>query len=362
MCAELTHQVRAFAPDVVVGIATGGSEIAEEIADELGGCRLVVVRSQRPGTLLKQGRHASRVLSWLPERLANLARWVEVEYREARYYLDERARGPEPVPTGRIREPEALADAVLLASRVLVVDDTLDSGQTIRGVVEAVRAANPTAEVRTAVIATTWRRPPMTPTTCSSRACCSACPRASMPDRAPGAVLAADLDGTVVGINTFPSFVRFLTRELARERRAVALASLVATGVLRRAHLARHEDLKRRVCVLGATLPAARVATWARGCWPSTGSPTSSRSCGTGPARPCSPRRHPRCTPRTWGGCSGSTRSTAAPCGGALSSTTSRGRRSCGCAPPGWTASPASSRTTSSSTRRWRRSLTACSR
>lgn len=163
MCAELTRQVRGFDPDVVVGIATGGSDIAEAIADELGGRRLVVVRSQRPGTLLKQGRHAARVLAALPERLANLARWVEVEYREARYYLDERTRGPEPAPTDRIRDPEDLADAVALAGRVLVVDDTLDSGQTIRGVVETVRAANPTAEVRTAVIATTWRRPPMTP-------------------------------------------------------------------------------------------------------------------------------------------------------------------------------------------------------
>ena len=164
MCLELADRIRPFDPDLVVGIATGGVEVAEAIAQCLGGPRVAIVKSQRPGTLVKQSVVVSRVLASLPERLANLARWFEVEYREVAYYLHVRRHGGDrSTPQDRIVEPQALADAVSQASRVLVVDDTLDSGQTLRGVVEAVRAANPRAQLRTAVIATTWRRPPVDP-------------------------------------------------------------------------------------------------------------------------------------------------------------------------------------------------------
>ncbi|WP_298459328.1 haloacid dehalogenase-like hydrolase [uncultured Cellulomonas sp.] len=84
-----------------------------------------------------------------------------------------------------------------------------------------------------------------------------------MPDARTG-VLATDLDGTVVDVNTFPHFVRFLTRRLVAARRPVALARLVAAGGLRRLHVVSHHGLKRVVCELGATLPPAEVAEWAR--------------------------------------------------------------------------------------------------
>jgi phosphoserine phosphatase len=77
-------------------------------------------------------------------------------------------------------------------------------------------------------------------------------------------VLATDLDGTVVDVNTFPSFVRFLTRELAAARRPVGLGVLVAAGVLRKLHVLPHHAFKRVVCDLGATLPADHVTDWAR--------------------------------------------------------------------------------------------------
>jgi hypoxanthine phosphoribosyltransferase len=164
MCARLADRIRPFEPDLVVGIATGGADVAEAIAASLGGTPVAIVKSQRPGTLIKQSRPVSRVLSSLPERLANFARWFEVEYREVAYYLRVRRHGEDRSdPQNRIVEPELLADAVARAARVLVVDDTLDSGQTLRGVVDAVREANPGAQVRTAVIATTWRRPPVHP-------------------------------------------------------------------------------------------------------------------------------------------------------------------------------------------------------
>lgn len=172
LCQDLADRVRDFDPDVVVGIATGGADIAEHLVEALDGRpRLVITRSQRPGTRLKQRPLFSRLLKALPERLADPARWLEVEYREARYYLDRRRRRSaradvtggqgRPERTSRIENPELLAAAVAGAARVVVVDDTLDSGDTLVGVTRAVEVANPGAQVVTAVIATTWRRPPV---------------------------------------------------------------------------------------------------------------------------------------------------------------------------------------------------------
>jgi phosphoserine phosphatase len=81
--------------------------------------------------------------------------------------------------------------------------------------------------------------------------------------REPASVLAVDLDGTVVGVNSFPSFVRHLTRGLLTARRYGPLARLLAAGVLRRAGLADHRHLKRVVCTLASELPSDGTQQWA---------------------------------------------------------------------------------------------------
>lgn len=160
---RLAVQVAAFDPQVVVGIARGGVGIAEAVARELGGSpRMVVVRSQRPGTRVKERPFTSQAIRALPQAVADVARWLEVEYREASFYA--RGRGSSSLGQDvRVVDPDALHDGVAGADRVLVVDDTLDSGQTMAGVVQVARRSVPRAEIRTAVIATTWRRPPLDP-------------------------------------------------------------------------------------------------------------------------------------------------------------------------------------------------------
>lgn len=163
----LAVEVGGFDPEVIVGIATGGVPVAHGVSRELPGSPPVVtVKSQRPGTNVKRGALVSRSIKALPRVVADVARWAEVEFREARYYYAQHRRPHSADLSGsgmRIVDPDALRDGVAGAQRVLVVDDTLDSGQTIAGVVEAVRRAVPRADIRTAVIATTWRRPPLRP-------------------------------------------------------------------------------------------------------------------------------------------------------------------------------------------------------
>lgn len=164
LCTALAAEVVDFNPDLVVGIATGGADIARHVAEMLGSPRVVVVRSQRPGTKVKQNPLLSKALRSLPERVAYLARWLEVEHREGSFYVTNPARRRALHSLGNaIEHPGRLIRAATGAHRVLVVDDTVDSGVTLIGVMTAVRAIAPDAEVRSAVVATTWRRPPIDP-------------------------------------------------------------------------------------------------------------------------------------------------------------------------------------------------------
>lgn len=76
-------------------------------------------------------------------------------------------------------------------------------------------------------------------------------------------VLAVDLDGTVVRVNSFPFFVRFLVGQLLLRVQIRALLRLVAAGMRRKLRLAGHADLKQVVCEVAGAVPPGRRERWA---------------------------------------------------------------------------------------------------
>ncbi|RBY84637.1 hypothetical protein DQ241_17690 [Blastococcus sp. TF02A-30] len=159
----MAEAVAQFEPDLVVGIETGGARVAEAMVDGLGSPQLVGVRVQRPATKLKSRMSLGRLFSRLPRGVVDLLRWAEVEMREATL----RSQGSSVESGARaLLATSALQDAATGARRVLIVDDTIDSGRTLSVVKRAVELAEPAAEIRTAVLASTWRRPPVQPDYC----------------------------------------------------------------------------------------------------------------------------------------------------------------------------------------------------
>lgn len=158
-CRRLAEAAEDSNPDVIVGIATGGVHVAAAMRDHFESDPAnVVVRLSRPGTAVKQRLRGDLVLSRLPERAAYLLRWLEVAWRER--MLRQRP------PATTTMQPELgieAQDALATARRVLVIDDTVDSGRTLEAAVGAVRSYNPACEIRTAALASTWRRPPISP-------------------------------------------------------------------------------------------------------------------------------------------------------------------------------------------------------
>lgn len=167
LCRDLADQVSSFAPDLVVGIRTGGLPVAQALQLHLPGRpEVVALKIQRPGTRVKEAVRLGSVLPKLPQPVLDSLRILEVEYREARHRLRLRAtRGPaeRALPVGGIEELRAAAPS---AQRILIVDDTVDSGLTLLAAIDAVRSISPTARIQSAVIASTWRRPPVVPDYC----------------------------------------------------------------------------------------------------------------------------------------------------------------------------------------------------
>ncbi|MDE6397006.1 MAG: phosphoribosyltransferase domain-containing protein [Muribaculaceae bacterium] len=141
-CRLLEERCRPFDPDLVVGIATGGAVIAEQIFPAV---RHLTVTARRPSSVGK-GRLSPlmSVVRRLPVPVKNIMRMAE-----SRILSFKRPVIPKlaPIDTGD-------------AKRILVVDDAVDSGATLSGVLSAIRSEG---TVRSAVITITTSGPIIRP-------------------------------------------------------------------------------------------------------------------------------------------------------------------------------------------------------
>lgn len=158
LCDELAHLVQgSFAPDLVVGIATGGIVVGEKVAQRLN-TPLATITRQRAGTRAKDLFRFSFFLPLLPYCVSNHLRVYEVRRAEARFRRGRRVFTSRPVV---ISDQEA--SLIGCANRILVVDDSVDSGATFNDCLRRVRDINPAAELRTAAITSTFQEPAFVP-------------------------------------------------------------------------------------------------------------------------------------------------------------------------------------------------------
>lgn len=153
-CVRLAAEVsEAYEPDLVVAIATGGVYVADVMYGAASvPCADVCLR--RPSSA---GKDKARLLFTV---LRHLPLWVSDRLRiaEARR-LARRA----PAPLRHVDLGSDVRQAVQKASRVLVVDDAVDSGCTLRDVIFALRTVPGERQVRSAVITVTTEAPVVVP-------------------------------------------------------------------------------------------------------------------------------------------------------------------------------------------------------
>ena len=151
----------AFDPELVVGIRSGGYVVAEAMLDHEPpqSRRLLPITRRRSSSALKEKNGLARsVVKALPYAVTDRIRVLE-------HRMLTRRRGSQPPAPSRWEADPAEADALASAlgetpaARVLVVDDALDTGTTLKAVVELLQALAPASTVRSAVIVTTTADP-----------------------------------------------------------------------------------------------------------------------------------------------------------------------------------------------------------
>ena len=139
---SLNALVADYAPSMLIGIRTGGYVLAEAMAQTgSGATRILPITCRRPSTAAKANSSLFRkVVKSLPYWATDILRVIE-------HRMVARKQAPaEPSPrTFDQAELEAIDQACrdLSAPRILVVDDAVDSGATLRAVLTKLQAMCP---------------------------------------------------------------------------------------------------------------------------------------------------------------------------------------------------------------------------
>lgn len=154
VCRRLASMVSAsgFEPEVVVGIRSGGVSVADALAEAFPGAKVDYAEASRPGTPMK--KRLSWLLRIIPRSVADRLRMMESRR------LSRREPGSR---DARIVFEPSVSLALSGGCRVLVVDDAIDSGATMRAVCALIRSCYPSAVMRSAVVTVTTDRPVFTP-------------------------------------------------------------------------------------------------------------------------------------------------------------------------------------------------------
>lgn len=136
-----------FEPDLTVSIPRGGDVMAAIACNNDRHRNIVLVRNAKGGKIKRLLKPFFRNL---PRGLNNLLRKVEAKY------LMRRNNHMEHV--GII-----LPDECKTARRILIIDDAVDTGATLKAVYDKIKQQNPEADVRMAVVTVTSVKPLIMP-------------------------------------------------------------------------------------------------------------------------------------------------------------------------------------------------------
>lgn len=147
-CTKLEESVRQsdFEPDCVLSIANGGVYVGNEIFQELPH---LSTKLQRASTERKS--RFRYVFKHLPRCVLDYMRIFESWIRQI---------SP---PDREQRHTDVSIPDLRAYSRILIVDDAVDSGATLHRIVNSIRLSYPSAELHCAVITVTTRQPMITP-------------------------------------------------------------------------------------------------------------------------------------------------------------------------------------------------------
>lgn len=143
-----------FNPDVIIGVLTGGGYVGREVTKTWPKAVYTEIRVQRKDTIKKEKGIRHRVLQILPYFMLNWLRMAEMLYE------DLKAKKSNPKREGKI-ELSMEIDALLREKEqnLLLVDDAIDTGATLKLIKDTLSNRYPLAKIKIAVITVTSNQP-----------------------------------------------------------------------------------------------------------------------------------------------------------------------------------------------------------
>lgn len=149
LCVELRQRVgdSGYDYDMTVAVATAGIEVAKG----MGITDFYVASCRREGSSAKRGT-LRKIIKKLPRGVNDILRKLEQRFLSIFDKKNEKLR--------KVEIDKGLREKIKSGvHNILIVDDAVDSGRTLRSVIEALREESPKSEIRSAVITSTRRDP-----------------------------------------------------------------------------------------------------------------------------------------------------------------------------------------------------------
>ncbi len=163
-CEDLTGIAFAnFTPNIYLGICTGGYVVAELMARNTPEpVRLLPITCRRPSTAKKNN------LPFVKETLKRLPHFISDKLRVLEHIYLTQIKAPRNAQVVPDETELSVLRGVLAelgaSARVLVIDDSIDSGATVAAVLDVVRqVADPAAQIKTATVTVTTAHPLVEP-------------------------------------------------------------------------------------------------------------------------------------------------------------------------------------------------------
>ncbi len=151
-----------FVPDIIIGIRTGGFVVAEMMAKETPhNPVLLAISRQRVSTQKKKKiKFLKNLLRFLPYAITDLMRIMEHKSLNSKAGNEKQPFSPDIDELAALRGTMRNRDSC----KILIVDDAIDSGATMKAVFDVVRAeANSACIIKTAAITVTTDSPLIQP-------------------------------------------------------------------------------------------------------------------------------------------------------------------------------------------------------
>ena len=159
VCVSLANKIKEYGePLALVGVRNGGAVVARHVFDHLAkenkGLRYFEAGASRKSTTAKSSAGIKNVLSRLPSMLSDWLRLMEY------YLVSLRMRLFQAVDRA-IKLDSDLLDYIttLDSGRLFIIDDAIDSGATVKNLLDEPDVINPALEYKVAVIVVTQKKP-----------------------------------------------------------------------------------------------------------------------------------------------------------------------------------------------------------